>query len=70
VRLHPRRGADAQDVFWADRTAVVTEVLCDLDGRHHVAVIADDDPGAEVRAWQGRYLYFDPSEIEPIGVRT
>jgi hypothetical protein len=43
---------------------VVTEVRHDVDGHTHVAVLADDDPGADVRAWQGRYLYFDPSELE------
>jgi hypothetical protein len=29
-------------------------------------VLADDDPGADVRAWQGRYLYFDPTELEAL----
>ena len=60
----PGRNADAQDLFWAGRSAVVTEVRHDVDGHTHVAVLADDDPGADVRAWQGRYLYFDPAELE------
>ena len=64
VRLWPGPHADAQDLFWAGRSAVVTEVRHDVDGHTHVAVLADDDPGADVRAWQGRYLYFDPSELE------
>jgi hypothetical protein len=67
VRMWPRSGGDAQDAFWAGRTALVTTVLHDVDGRDHVAVVADDDPGADVREWQGRYLYFDPSELEPLG---
>jgi hypothetical protein len=66
VRLHPSAHGDAQDGFWAGRTAVVTEVRHDLDGHTHVAVLADDDPGADVRAWQGRYLYFAPSELEAL----
>jgi hypothetical protein len=66
VRLRPRRGADAQDMFWEGRAAVVAEVLSDVDGNHHVAVVAEDDPGADLREWQGRYLYFDPSELEPL----
>jgi hypothetical protein len=66
VRLRPRRSADAQDMFWAGRAAVVAEVLRDVDGNHHVAVVAEDDPGADLRDWQGRYLYFDPSELEPL----
>jgi hypothetical protein len=66
VRLRPRRSADAQDMFWAGRAAVVAEVLRDVDGNHHVAVVAEDDPGADLRDWQGRYLYFDPSELETL----
>ena len=46
--------------------AIVTEVRHDVDGHTHVAVLADDDPGADVRAWHGRYLYFDPAELELI----
>jgi hypothetical protein len=64
VRLWPGPHADAQDLFWEGRSAVVTEVRHDVDGHTHVAVLADDDPGADVRAWQGRYLYFDPAELE------
>ncbi|HEY3672376.1 MAG TPA: hypothetical protein VGN51_15685 [Acidimicrobiia bacterium] len=64
VRLRPGPNADAQDLFWTGRSAVVTEVRHDVDGHTHVAVLADDDPGADVRAWQGRYLYFDPAELE------
>jgi hypothetical protein len=70
VRLRPRRNADAQDMFWAGRAAVVAEVLCDVDGNEHVAVIAEDDPGADVRDWQGRYLYFAPTELEPLAPAT
>jgi hypothetical protein len=28
-------------------------------------VTLDDDPATEELAWQGRYLYFHPDEIEP-----
>jgi hypothetical protein len=66
VRLRPGPHADAQDLFWSGRTAVVTEVRHDVDGHTHVAVLADDDPGADVRAWQGRYLFFDPTELEAV----
>jgi hypothetical protein len=67
VRMWPGPHGDAQDVFWNGRSAVVTEVRHDVDGNTHVAVLADDDPGADVRAWQGRYLYFAPTELQVIG---
>ncbi len=66
VRLRPSRRADAQDLFYAGRTARVTAVLSDVDGGSHVAVVVDDDPAAELHDWYGRYLYFAPDELEPL----
>jgi hypothetical protein len=66
VRLHPRRNADAQDLFFAERTATVSAVFFDVDGATHVAVVIDDDPAADLHEWYGRYLYFAPDEIEPL----
>jgi hypothetical protein len=65
VRLHPREhGTDAQDVFLAGRTATVDRVLHDVDGSRFVAVILDDDPGADLLAAYGRHHQFTPDEIE------
>jgi hypothetical protein len=66
VRIHPSRRADAQDLFFADQTARVTGVHFDVDGATHVGVVLVDDPAADLHDWYGRYLYFDPDEIEPI----
>ncbi len=66
VILHPRRQADAQDLFFADQRATVTAVFSDVDGGTHVAVVLDDDPAADLHRWYGRYLYFAPDELEPI----
>lgn len=66
VRLRPAgRGADAQDMFLAGRTARVAAVFHDVDGGEHLAVTLDDDPAAELNAWYGRYLYFRPHELQP-----
>jgi hypothetical protein len=67
VRLHPSRRADAQDLFFADREARVSGVHVDLDGETHVAVTLLDDPAADLHDWYGRYLYFAPDELEPLG---
>lgn len=64
VRLHPRRGADAQDMFLVGRLATVMGVYPDFDGEVHIAVTVDDDPGAELNDWYGRFRYFRPEEIE------
>ena len=60
------RGADAQDLFLAGRTATVQAVLHDVDGEVHVAVSIDGDALAEVQAAHGRYRYFRPDELEPV----
>lgn len=67
VRLAPRRRADAMDLFLAGRAAEVRAVLCDVDGRSYLAVTVDDDPGADLLDRSGRYFYFDPDEVEPLG---
>ncbi|MER6714813.1 hypothetical protein [Streptomyces sp. NPDC000877] len=68
VRLRPRgRGADAQDMFLAGRTAEVAAVFHDVDGSMHLAVTLDDDPAAELHSWYGRFHYFRPDELEPLG---
>jgi hypothetical protein len=65
VRLRPSRRADAHDLFFAGMDATVAGVYHDVDGSTHVAVTLDDDPATEELAWQGRYLYFSPDELEP-----
>ncbi|RDS65853.1 hypothetical protein DWC19_10325 [Streptomyces sp. M7] len=67
VRLRPRgRGADAQDMFLAGRTAEVAAVFHDVDGSVHLAVTLDDDPASELHTWYGRFHYFRPDELEPL----
>jgi hypothetical protein len=65
VKLVPRVGADAQDMFLDGRTATVEAVLFDVDGGHHLAVTLDDDPGSDIQRVQGRFLYFRPDEVMP-----
>jgi hypothetical protein len=64
VRLRPgKRRTDAQDLFLKDAFARVEAVLHDVDGLIHLAVTLDDDPGADLRRQQGRFLYFQPDEV-------
>ncbi len=67
VLLRPgSRRADAHDLFLAGRAATVAAVLHDVDGNLHLAVTVDDDPGADLKAAHGRFLYFAPDEVEPL----
>lgn len=71
VRLQPRRrGTDAHDMFLADRIAQVEKVLLDVDGSRQLAVTIEDDPSAELHQWYGRFHYFRPEEIHPLGQET
>jgi hypothetical protein len=67
VLLRPGHGADAQDMFLEGRRGTVTGVFHDVDGEVHVAVTVDDDPAADMHAWQGRFRYFHPWELEVVG---
>src|SRR5690242_3373266 len=71
VRLQPGcRSADAQDMFVAGCLANVEAVLFDVEGNSHLAVTLADDPGADLRREQGRFLYFSPDEIEVVGLNS
>jgi hypothetical protein len=53
-------------MFLAGRIATVEGVLVDVDGDRYLAVTLADDPGADLYAAHGRYLYFRPDEVEPV----
>jgi hypothetical protein len=67
VRLSPRPGADIFDLALRGRTARVESIVQDLDDEVHVAVILDDDPGADMGALRmpGHRFFFRLSEVEP-----
>jgi hypothetical protein len=67
VLLHPSHRADAHDMFFEGMVATVAGVFRDVDDDVHVAVTVDDDPATEALLAHGRYLFFHPDEIEPLG---
>ncbi len=68
VRLLPRKGGDIFDLALADRTACVDAIEEDVDGRIHVAVTLDDDPGRDLgeARFLGHRFFFALDEVEPI----
>lgn len=68
VRLRPRGRSDIFDVALAGRTATVVGLERDLEGRRHVAVTVDDDPGQDLGAAgkPGHRFFFAPGEVEPV----
>lgn len=68
VRLHPRAGGDVFDLALAGRTATIEKIEQDYDGRIHLAVVVDDDPGKDLGLLRqpGHCFFFTPEEVEPL----
>jgi hydrogenase maturation protease len=68
VRLRPRARADVFDIALAGKTATIESIEHDLEGRVHVAVAVDDDPGRDLGLARqiGHRFFFDESEVEPL----
>jgi hypothetical protein len=60
------RASDAQDIFLEGRCATVEKVVRDAEDRVYLAVTLADDPGADLHRWHGRFLYFEPHELETV----
>jgi hypothetical protein len=59
-----RRLTDGQDLFYDGRVAIVQGVFFDVDGAEYLAVSLEDMPDVDLA--HGRFLYFNPAEVEPL----
>src|SRR3984893_17303003 len=68
VRLRPRAGGDVMDIALADKTAIIECIEQDYEGKVHVCVVVDDDPGRDIGLMRqpGHRFFFTPDEVEPI----
>jgi hydrogenase maturation protease len=68
VRLRPRRGGDVLDIALAGQSATIEAIEQDYEGKVHVCVVLDDDPGRDLGLMRqpGHRFFFDPEEIEPL----
>ncbi len=68
VRLHPRAGGDIMDIALADKLAVIESIEQDYEGKFHVGVVVDDDPGRDIGLMRqpGHRFFFTSEEIEPL----
>jgi hydrogenase maturation protease len=68
VRLRPGKRADIFDMALAGKTAVIESIEQDYEGKFHICVVADDDPGRDVGMMRqpGHRFFFFPEEVEPI----
>jgi hypothetical protein len=68
VRLCPRAGGDIFDLALAGRDAIIESIEQDYEGKIHLAVVLEDDPGQDLGMLRqpGHRFFFDPEEVEPI----
>lgn len=68
VRLCPKRGGDILDLALGGQVAVIEAIEQDYEGKSHVCVVLDDDPGKDLGMLRqpGHRFFFDPAEIEPL----
>src|SRR4051794_18527685 len=68
VRLRPRPGGDVFDLALKGKTAVIEAIEEEYDGRAHLAVVVDDDPGRDMGMLRqpGHRFFFSIEEVEPL----
>jgi hydrogenase maturation protease len=68
VRLRPRKGGDVMDIALAGQIATVECIEQDYEGKRHVCVVLDDDPGKDMGLLRqpGHRFFFDAEEIDPL----
>ncbi len=68
VRLRPRSGGDVMDIALAGQFAIIEGIEQDYEGKDHVCVVLDDDPGKDMGLLRqpGHRFFFDAEEVEPL----
>jgi len=68
VRLRPRKGGDLMDIALAGQIATIECIEQDYEGKSHVCVVIDQDPGRDMGMLRqpGHRFFFEAEEIEPL----
>jgi hypothetical protein len=66
VRLRPAPDADLHARLLDGRSATIERIFVDFDGKMHLGVTIDGDPGQELMRETNRLLFFFASEVEVI----
>jgi hydrogenase maturation protease len=68
VRLRPREGGDVMDIALAGQIATIECIEQDYEGKCHVCVVLENDPGRDLGLLRqpGHRFFFDAEEIEPL----
>jgi len=68
VRLCPHDGGDILDIALHGQVATIEGIEEDYEGKRHVCVVLDEDPGRDLGLMRqpGHRFFFDPTEIDPL----
>jgi hydrogenase maturation protease len=68
VRLRPRPGGDVMDIALSGQIATIECIEQDYEGKQHVCVVLDNDPGKDMGMLRqpGHRFFFDAAEVEPL----
>ena len=68
VRLQPRARGDVMDIALAGQIATIECIEQDYEGKSHVCVVLDNDPGRDMGLLRqpGHRFFFDAEEVEPL----
>jgi hydrogenase maturation protease len=68
VRLRPRQGGDVMDIALAGQFATIECIEQDYEGKSHVCVVLDQDPGRDMGLLRqpGHRFFFGAEEVEPL----
>jgi hydrogenase maturation protease len=68
VKLRPRPGGDVFDLALEGKIAAVESIEQDYEGKLHVCVVVEDDPGRDIGLMRqpGHRFFFAPSEVEAV----
>ena len=68
VRLRPRSGGEVLDIALAGQVAAIEALEQDYEGKVHICVVLDEDPGRDLGLLRqpGHRFFFAAEEIEPL----
>jgi hydrogenase maturation protease len=68
VRLRPRPGGDVMDIALAGQIATIECIEQDYEGKQHVCVVLDEDPGRDMGLLRqpGHRFFFDAEDVQPL----
>jgi len=68
VRISPKNRADAMDLMLAGKIGLIEAIEQDAEGRVHLAIVLEDDPGRDLGMMRqpGHRFFYALDEVEPL----